>query len=729
VYFLLTLSAVFLFLAVGSSDAAWKIQDGPLKTRWAKNVSPADPHPEYPRPQMVRSEWKNLNGLWNYSIPAQEGISASKGEILVPFPVESALSGVMKSTHHIRYTRTFEVPAGWSGRVLLHFGAVDWQATVSVNGKTLGEHKGGYDPFSFDITNALKAGGRQELVVDVYDPSDAGGQPRGKQVNHPEGIWYTPSTGIWQTVWLESVPNAYIADIHSVPDVDNDRLHLTVTGAHADGLTAHAAAYAGSKKVAEVTGAPGSELSLSIPNPHLWGPGDPYLYRLKVSLRKGGRVVDSVDSYFGMRKIEIKSDGKVNRIMVNGKFIFQVGPLDQGFWPDGLYTAPTDKAMKYDIDAAKAFGFNMIRKHVKVEPARWYYYTDKMGMLVWQDMPSGDHRTAAEKKQFEHELHQMIEARKNHPSIIMWVPFNEGWGQYDTERITDLVRGWDPSRLIDNPSGWTDVGVGDVHDTHSYPAPAAQAPAGKRASVTGEFGGLGLSVKGHMWSEDAWGYSGLRGTKAELSRQYENVFRKGYRLKDDPGISALVYTQITDVEHEANGLLTYDRAVIKMDRSHIVKVTTGQFPPYVPPTVVVPTAKDGPQTWRYTTTKPAEDWNAPDFDDSDWKEGPSGFGTEGTPGAVVRTVWNTPDIWIRRTVSLPAGSKRGYALLLHHDEDARVFINGVPAAHVGGFTSDYDEYPISLDAIAALKTGDNVIAIHCTQTTGGQYIDAGLVKR
>jgi hypothetical protein len=725
---MLSVSVVCLFLVVGTSNAAWKVQDSPLKTRWAKDVSPADPHPEYPRPQMVRKEWKNLNGLWGYSIPAQEGVAASKGEILVPFPVESALSGVMKRTHHIRYTRAFDVPAEWSGRVLLHFGAVDWQATVTVNGRKLGEHKGGYDPFSFDITDALKPGGRQELVVDVYDPSDAGGQPRGKQVNKPGGIFYTPSTGIWQTVWLEPVPAASILDLKMVPDVDGGALRLTVHGSDADGLVAHAAAYEGSRKVAEVTGTPGEELSLPIENARLWSPSDPYLYRLKVSLRKGSRTVDAVSSYFGMRKIEIKSDGKVNRIMLNGKFLFQVGPLDQGFWPDGLYTAPTDAAMKYDIDATKAFGFNMIRKHVKVEPARWYYYTDKMGMLVWQDMPSGDHRTAAEKKEFEQELQAMIEARKNHPSIIMWVPFNEGWGQYDTGRITDLVRKWDPSRLIDNPSGWTDVGVGDVHDAHTYPVPAAPRPAGARASVVGEFGGLGLAVPGHMWSQEHWGYEGMRGSKGELANQYDKLFRRVWRLKDDPGASAVVYTQITDVETEANGLLTYDRAVIKIPRSRLVKANTGQLPPETIPTVIVPTSVDAPAAWRYTTDKPGENWKDADFDDSAWSEGPAGFGTEGTPGAVVRTPWNTSDIWIRRTVTLPAGSRKGYSLLMHHDEDAEVFINGVHATNAAGFTSRYEEYPIAPAALAALKTGDNVIAIHVHQTTGGQYIDAGIVK-
>jgi hypothetical protein len=575
-YLIAALLLCLLTLA-GAPAGAWQAQPSPLKTRWARDVSPAEPHPEYTRPQMVRKQWKNLNGLWDYIIHPELGIQAASGTILVPFPVESALSGVMKRAYRMRYHRVFSVPADWRGRVLLHFGGVDWQAVVSVNGRRIGEHRGGYDPFTFDITGALKPGGAQTLDVEVFDPGSWGDQPRGKQRDTPGDVFYTPVTGIWQTVWLESVPDAYITDIHAVPDVDNGRLRLTVAAAGAHGLTAHAAAYAGGKKVAEASGAPGSELSLSIPNPHLWGPGDPYLYRLKVSLRKGSKSVDAVDSYFGMRKVEIKNDGRVSRIMLNGKFIFQVGTLDQGYWPDGLYTAPTDAALKWDISATKALGFNMIRKHMKVEPARWYYYADKMGILVWQDMP-GSNSAPAAKEEFEHELKRMIETHRNHPSILMWVPFNEGWGQFDTERITAMVERLDPSRLVDNASGWHDKGVGDVIDTHRYPDALIVAPDARRASVVGEFGGLGLAVPGHMWGGDTWGYTGLRGSRDELASNFEKVFRAVWAAKDDPGISAVVYTQLTDIEAEANGLFTYDRAVLKIPRAAVLAATTGRFP-------------------------------------------------------------------------------------------------------------------------------------------------------
>jgi hypothetical protein len=521
------------------------------------------------------------------------------------------------------------------------------------------------------------------------------------------------------------VPAAHIDQVVAVPNIDDSTFTLNVAATGAAGMGYRVRVLDGSSEVARGEGVAGTPLTMHLMAPHLWSPDDPHLYHLSVALAGG----DSVASYFGMRKISVGTapDG-FRRLFLNNKPLFEYGPLDQGWWPDGLYTPPTEAAMVNDIVTTKRLGFNMIRKHVKVEPARWYYYTDKMGMIVWQDMPSANNGTPEGKQQFERELEAMIEARHNHPSIVTWVPFNEGWGQYDTERITDLVRGWDPSRLIDNPSGWTDKGVGDMHDTHSYPAPAAQPPTGKRASVVGEFGGLGLAVKGHMWSEENWGYSGLRGTRDELAKQYDNVFRKAWRLKDDPGISAIVYTQITDVEHEANGLLTYDREIMKMDRARIIAANTGNLPPVVEPVVIVPTSQKAPATWRYTTTKPADDWMKPDFDDAGWQEGPAGFGTDGTPGAVVRTEWNTRDIWIRRTVTLPEGSKKGYALTLHHDEDAEVYLNGRTAARVGGFTSEYEPYPIIPDAIAGLKTGDNVIAVHCRQTTGGQFIDVGIVK-
>jgi hypothetical protein len=738
-----------LLLALGCLWAArpahgqeWRPAKGPLMTRWAKDVTPERVLPEHPRPQMRRKAWQNLNGLWQLAF-AKEGEDAPVGKdlperILVPFPVESALSGVMKRAERLWYRRHFTVPKEWAGqRVLLHFGAVDWEATVWLNGKKLGSHKGGYDGFSFDVTDALSASGEQELIVGVWDPTDAGTQPRGKQVRRPGGIYYTPTTGIWQTVWLEPVGEASVEGLKIVPDVDGKRVRVTVRGRGTkDGDVVLLKVEDGpmltltGRKVGEV-------IDLDLPSPKLWSPESPFLYSLRVELRRGGKVVDAVDSYFAMRKIEVGKDGDgKTRLLLNGKFVFQVGPLDQGFWPDGLYTAPTDEALKFDIEITKKLGFNMTRKHVKVEPARWYYWCDKLGLLVWQDMPSGDKsvrdgrpdlvRSPESAKQYEVELKRMIDGLHNHPCIVMWVVFNEGWGQFDTARITKWTKQYDPTRLVNCASGWNDRQVGDVHDVHVYPGPGAPPPEQKRASVLGEFGGLGLGVDGHTWAKKTWGYRGTS-SQADLTRKYEMLLQGAYRLKGSRALSAAVYTQITDVETEANGLLTYDREVTKVDLGRVAAVNRGDFSRVPERVVVVPTSQEKGQTWRYTMEKPAGDWYKPDYDAGGWKEGPGGFGTEGTPGAVVRTEWKTADIWLRREVTVP--SSGDLYLSLHHDEDAEVYLNGVLAARVRGYVTGYEDVPIREEARKALKPGGkNVIAIHCHQTTGGQYIDAGLVE-
>lgn len=722
-------SALFVCLIAAVFAQAEAAPSG-LKSRWTKDVSPTLPHPEYPRPRMARRAWLNLNGKWRYRILDQTpgASSRSEGSILVPFPIESALSGVGARAEKIRYSRKFTVSPSWKAkRVLLHFGAVDWEAKVSVNGVSFPVHRGGYDGFSFDITDALKGRLTHELQVDVFDPTDAGDQPRGKQVNRPEGIWYTPSTGIWQTVWLEAVPAAYIADLTLTPDVDRSSLAITVHGSEASkGMQVRMVALDGNKIVGEARGVVGKSSRIRIPEPKLWSPASPFLYRLKVELFKNDKRVDAVDSYFGMRKIAVASDGKVTRLMLNGKFEFQLGVLDQGFWPDGLYTAPTDEALKFDVQAIRKLGMNLIRKHVKVEPERWYYWADKLGVLVWQDMPNGNNRTAEGKQQFERELKRLIEGRRNHPSIITWVVFNEGWGQYDTERITEQVRRWDPTRLVNNPSGWTDRGVGDMMDIHVYPGPASPKPETNRAAVLGEFGGLGLHVAGHMWSKEGWGYQGMTDS-AQLTDRYLQLLRRIWRLKDDPGLSAAVYTQTTDVEIEVNGLFTYDREVFKMDEKRVREANLVRWPPETV-TVVVPTAQSGPIEWRYTFEKPGDNWYYPGYDDSEWQTGLAGFGTEGTPGSTVRTMWNGPTLWIRRVVELPSPLPPGLMLVCHHDEDVAIYINGVLAARASGFTTDYDEMPLTSAARTALKPGANVIAASCIQTRGGQYLDIGLVN-
>jgi beta-galactosidase/beta-glucuronidase len=584
-----SLSLCIILLLCSPIHAKWQPANGPLMTRWAERISPKNAHREYPRPQMVRKKWLNLNGLWDYAIvhKSQPQPDVFDGQILVPFPVESALSGVMKPIgreNRLWYRRTFRIPRTWKGRnVLLHFGAVDWETTVWVNGNELGTHRGGYDPFSLDITDALKQTSEQQIVVSVWDPTNAGTQPRGKQVDKPGGIWYTAVTGIWQTVWLEPVSEAYIKSIKITADIDNKSVRVTATCPSTGHTTADPADYSVEVEVkdgwftkAKNKGKAGEEIVLNIKKPKLWSPDSPFLYDMKVTLKDEKRKkVDAVGSYFGFRKIEVRKDKEgINRLFLNNEPLFQFGPLDQGWWPEGLYTAPSDAALRYDIEVLKKLGYNMLRKHVKVEPARLYYWCDKLGLMVWQDMPNGDkhigrrdpdlQRSPQSAQQFETELTAMISNLYNHPSIVMWVPYNEGWGQWDTPRIVNMINELDPTRLVNNASGWVDRGAGDVHDIHSYPGPAAPPAEEKRAGVLGEFGGLGLPVKGHTWQdENNWGYRSFE-TRKELTDAYIKLIDNLRSLIGD-GLSAAVYTQTTDVEIEVNGLMTYDRQMVKID--------------------------------------------------------------------------------------------------------------------------------------------------------------------
>jgi len=747
----LLVSVAALGLAASSFAAEWQMAKGPLATRWAKDVSPDKAWPEYPRPQMVRKDWQNLNGLWDYATAAKSDAQPKdwEGKILVPFPVESALSGVMKRVdekQRLWYRRTFDVPVAWKGkRVLLHFEAVDWETTVTLNGKELGIHRGGYDPFSFDITDALKADGAQELVLAVFDPTDAGFQPIGKQRRNPGGIMYTPSTGIWQTAWLEPVPIAYVESLRIDPDVDAGLVRIAVKGAGQwrKPPTAEIVVHAGGKEVATAKAVVGDTAELKIPDAKLWSPDTPFLYDLTVKLGD-----DVVTGYFGMRKIALgKDEGGITRMMLNGKPVFHIGPLDQGFWPDGLYTAPCDEALRYDIEMTKKLGMNCARKHTKYEPSRWYYWCDKLGLMVWQDMPSmfvtrsprrpdpkGKAREPSPeqlkrfedaKQNFETALVRMIECRRNHPSIVMWVPFNEGWGQHDTERYCELVKKLDPTRLVNNASGWADRKVGDVHDVHAYPGPGMPPVSESRAAVLGEFGGLGLGVDGHTWTQKTWGYRGAA-SRDDLTKQYVKLLQRLYQLRDK-GLCAGIYTQTSDVETECNGLMTYDRELVKPDLEAAAKANRGEFPPPPEVKVVVPTSEKEGLAWRYTTDKPADDWFKPDHDDKAWKEGPAGFGTKATPGAVVRTEWRTPDIWLRRTFELSEAKLANPHFWVHHDEDCEIYINGVLVGKAGHFTTQYEELAMTPEGAAALKPGRNTLTVHCKQTMGGQYIDLGIV--
>jgi len=587
---------VLAFFIAGKAALAqqdsWKIVPGHITTEWADKVNPSHPLNVYPRPQLQRSEWQNLNGLWQYAIlPASDdkAIPASfQGNILVPFCAESALSGVGKRVgkdNLLWYQRDITVPAKRKGkRVLLHFGAVDWRSDIFVNGKNVGRHEGGYDPFTFDITDALKKGTKQQLNVRVWDPTNDGPQPHGKQVIKPEGIWYTPVTGIWQTVWLETVPETYISSTKQTPDVDNSNLSVSASVENIQpGDQLSFSAWKGNEKIAEKTGSDTSVI-LSIPGPELWSPSHPFLYNLKVTVMRKGKAVDEVKSYFAMRKISVAPDEHgIKKMLVNNKFLFEFGPLDQGWWPDGLYTAPTDAALKFDIEKTKEMGFNLIRKHIKVEPARWYYYCDSIGIMVWQDMPSGDlgnhwenrpgvlgratdrDRTPESEGYYRKEWNAIMDALHNFPSIIVWVPFNEAWGQFKTVDVANWTKQKDPSRLVNSASGGNFFPVGDIEDLHNYPDPAMPRPdifGDKKALVLGEFGGLGLPVQGHTWQEKNWGYQSFKSNDS-LFKRYQSLTDKLEELIR-AGLSAAVYTQTTDVEGEVNGFMTYDRKVMKM---------------------------------------------------------------------------------------------------------------------------------------------------------------------
>lgn len=590
-----------LFLSANLLSQEWTPKRNRILTPWAEKVDPAQTLQEYPRPQMVRSKWMNLNGLWQYNIlpSAAQSIPASfAGKILVPFAVESALSGVERTVGKdsvLWYQRSFTLPANFKkNNVLLHFGAVDWDCTVFVNGQEIGNHKGGFTSFSYDITTALKKSGPQTIAVRVWDPSDEGPQPRGKQVVKPDGIWYTPVTGIWQTVWLESVPATYISATKQTPDIDKQQLQIAAQVQNAlDGDQVRITALKAGSKVAEQTIPANTEIALNISNPELWSPSRPFLYDLKIELLRKGKVIDTVGSYFAMRKISMAKDDKgLQRMLLNNEFVFQYGPLDQGWWPDGLYTAPTDEALKYDIVQTKEMGFNMIRKHVKVEPARWYRYCDELGMLVWQDMPSGDlgnrwephpgiygratdkERTAESDQIYRREWTEIMQQFHHFPSIVVWVPFNEGWGQYKTKDITEWTMRNDPSRLVNSASGGNFEPVGHIMDLHNYPDPAMPHPGlfgSDRILVLGEFGGLGLPVEGHTWQEkNNWGYQSFKSNE-ELFRRYAELMQRIPHLIES-GLSAAVYTQTTDVEVETNGLLTYDRKQFKMPAAQLKAV-------------------------------------------------------------------------------------------------------------------------------------------------------------
>ena len=576
-------------------QAQWKPAGDKIKTKWAEQINPKNVLPEYPRPQLERTDWVNLNGEWEYAIrPKGQAEPASfDGNILVPFAVESSLSGVRKEVgenNELWYKRVFSVPAGWKSKdIVLNFGAVDWKADVFVNDILIGSHQGGFTPFSFNITPYLTGKNNQKLVVRVWDPSDKGYQPRGKQTSNPEGIWYTPVTGIWQTVWLEPVATNHITSVKSIPNIDNGTVNVTVgTSAPCCNTSiVEVKLMDKGRVVASAKGLQGKGLRLAVQDPTLWDTSNPYLYDMKVSLIKDGKVLDDVKSYTAFRKISSKRDANgVMRMQLNNKNVFQYGPLDQGWWPDGLYTAPTDEALLYDIVKTKDWGFNMIRKHVKVEPARWYYHCDKEGILVWQDMPSGDmgnqwaphtynggtdkNRSAESVANYYQEWKEIMDMCISYPSIVVWVPFNEAWGQFDTEKVAEWTKGYDPSRLVNPASGGNHRACGDILDLHNYPGPNMFLYDPQRVTVLGEYGGIGLPLENHLWwNKRNWGYVQFKNSD-EVTAEYVK-YANELKGMVDRGFSAAVYTQTTDVEGEVNGLMTYDRKVIKINEAAVKK--------------------------------------------------------------------------------------------------------------------------------------------------------------
>jgi hypothetical protein len=744
-----------LLLLVPAAD--WKAAPAPLMTKWGREITPdRTPWPEYPRPQLVRKDWQNLNGLWDYAIVRKGSATpaAWDGKILVPYPVESALSGVGKhptEQQELWYRRTVDASAWKGNRVLLHFEAVDWETTVWLNGKALGTHRGMHDPFHFDITDALKDG-QGELIVRVWDPTEKGSQPLGKQLSNPHGIWYTPVTGIWQTVWLEPVSNPgpgplYVKRASFIPDIDKNEVEALIE-VESGGIEA----------TCEIKG-PGIDAHIvankktrfKVGNAKLWTPDAPNLIPVSILLMRyhPGFMMreygETVQSYFAMRKVSVGPDEKgLLRLMLNNKPLFQYGPLDQGWWPDGLLTPPSDAAMKYDLQVLKDSGFNMVRKHIKVEPSRYYRYCDEMGLLVWQDMPSAINRTrkhfvqpndkldaddqfgANEKAQFRLELQAMIDHLRGFGCIVCWVPFNEGWGQHDTNNTLKWVKQYDPSRPVNGPSGWTDRGFGDMIDAHIYPGPGMIPAPKNRVSVLGEFGGLGWPVKDHLWkNSDNWGYRTYN-SREELNANYRALMFKLHPLIEK-GLAAAVYTQTTDVEVEVNGLLTYDRAVLKFDPAELKRWHAALYGPPPKYETVWATSEATPQDWHYLNDNPGKDWAQPDYNSRKWKRGQGGFGSPGTPGGTIRTEWKSKEIWLRQSFELNALPAGELLLRAHCDEDGEVYLNGVLAAKLPGYTVEYGPVAVSAAAKAALRPGKNTLAVYAKNAGGGQYIDVGLM--
>lgn len=738
-----TIKTIVLVLLISSAANCqdYKHVEGHLMTSWGEKITPENAWREYPRPQLKRSRWENLNGIWEFTLASKdsEKPESFSGNILVPYSVESALSGAGKKVlpdQKAWYRKKFSVPDSWKGMsVLLHFGAVDWETTVWINDKLAGTHRGGSTAFSFDITKYLRKG-EQELIVSVWDPTDRGDQPRGKQVLDPRGIWYTPVTGIWQTVWIEPVGPAYIRSLYPVSDIEKGTvtIHTELAGVQG-GEEINFKVLRENKIVLEKKFQAKEDALLRIPSPELWTPDSPVLYQLEVSLFRNKKLLDGANSYFAIREVEkIKDSRGFERISLNGKTIFQYGTLDQGWWPDGLLTPPSAEAMLYDMQILKIMGFNMLRKHIKVEPSLYYYYADSLGLLVWQDMVSGfatagraqQHvswdaasdwkRPAESSKQFEYELKSMIDQLRFFQSIVTWVVFNEGWGQYDTERIVDWCMSYDKTRIINGVSGWTDRNCGHMIDAHQYPGPGMEPAVLNpgRVSVLGEFGGLGLPVEGHLWDMKMrnWGYR-TYSSAPELIKEYTKLMHNLYPLKNK-GLSAAIYTQTSDVESEVNGLMTYDRKVLKMDPEFLrilhAPLYTDNF---VDVKEIVSDSELKAQKIMITKTNPGKGWyNEPS---------PDLFARETFPADIKKSesVWSTSSFSLDEIPD-------GLSLKILAYGIVKVYLNGhiiVDKRIIG--KRHYEEINLS-EFAGNLKKINNIVAIEAIDFEADAQFDYGL---
>lgn len=750
-------------LAGGAIHAQWKPAETRLITEWGRTLNPDAVWAEYPRPQFQRDQWTNLNGLWSYAVTPKGADKPAQwnGQILVPFCPEAPLSGVgrlIEPTEALWYRRSLPGPTEGL-RSILTFEAVDYETTVWINGKQIGTHRGGHTPFSFDITEALNQSSENELLVRVDDATE-GYQLHGKQKLNNQGIWYTRVTGIWQTVWLEQVPPMHLLDLDYTCDVPAGT--VTVLPKITQPMEGRKVRVIASFKGQEVGRAEGRDsILLKLPNAQLWSPNAPNLYDLIVELVDAqGRAVDRVKAYTALRSFGKARDARGHwHLTLNGQPLFQWGPLDQGWWPDGLLTPPSDAGMRSDIEFLKACGFNMIRKHIKVEPRRYYYHCDQLGMIMWQDqVSSGYGRNRGEQssspdwtrlnpeprdanwpvaahEQWIIEYQRMVDHLRDAACIAVWVPFNEAWGQHATMEVGKMAIDYDHTRLVNIASGGNFWPIGDFVDEHHYPHPTFPFELGREGrfddfvKVEGEFGGHGWPVEGHLWKSDArnWGYGGLPKSKEEWQSRYQTSIAMLAALRSQ-GIAAGVYTQTTDVEGEINGLLTYDR-VKKLDTAWLRKQSELLLSA---PTALgakqqlLTTAESQPQTWQITTTAPSDGWMQPDFDSRGWKEGLSGFGAgnPAPPRHRIQTEWSTPEIWLRGSFELAEVPSDRLYLRLYHDEDCVVYLNGREVARCNGFVTNY--FDVALNAQEVLRAGKNVIAIYCRQTGGGQYIDAGL---